>query len=239
MTDDGRAFFSRCVQILGDLEETEDAMAKRSVTPQGRLRISLPIAFGHRHVMNVIREYVEAWPDVSVNVSFTDRFVDLIDEGVDIALRIGGPRADSGLITRVVAHERLVLCASPAYLARRAVPVTVADLKEHECLFFVNGSHVVPWVFKDDTQFRGDGRMLLNSADAIQELAVAGFGVARLPTYLIAPDLRAGRLLPLLQELEREADPIRVVYPTRQHLSPKVRLFIDLLAQRWSRRAPG
>ncbi|WP_295997006.1 LysR family transcriptional regulator [Rugamonas sp.] len=239
LTDDGKAFFDRCVQILDDLEQTEEAMAQRSTAPHGRLRISVPSALGHKHLLPVLATYLEAWPQVSVNVSFADRYVDLVDEGVDVALRIGGPRVDSSLIARTVAHERLMICAAPAYLERRGTPRTVDALNAHECLFFANGSRPTPWTFKGaDGAVGSAGRLQMNSAQAIQEMALAGLGVANLPTYLIEDDLRSGRLVPLLRNVERDGDPIRVLYPARQHLSPKVRLFIDLLAARWTPQAP-
>lgn len=239
LTDDGKAFFDRCVQILDDLEETEQAMAQRSAAPHGRLRISVPSALGHQHLLPVLATYLEAWPQVSVNVSFGDRYVDLVDEGVDIALRIGGPRVDSSLIARTVAHERLMICAAPAYLARRGTPRTVDALNAHECLFFAHGSRPTPWTFKGvDAAMTSAGRLQMNSAQAIQEMAVAGLGIANLPTYLIEDDLRSGRLVQLLRNVEREGDAIRVLYPARQHLSPKVRLFIDLLASRWTPQPP-
>lgn len=241
LTDDGKAFFDRCLQILEDLEETEDAMAQRSAAPHGRLRISAPFALGHRHLLPVLAAYLEAWPAVDVNVSFSDRYVDLIEDGIDIALRIGGPRADTSLIARTVAHERLMICAAPAYLQRRGIPRSIADLRQHECLFFSGAGRPTPWAFKvdgADSLVSGAGRLHMNSAQAIQDMAVAGIGIANLPTYLIEDDLRSGRLRPLLRTVEREGDPIRVLYPARQHLSPKVRLFIDLLAARWSPRAP-
>ncbi|CAN7800189.1 LysR family transcriptional regulator [Paraburkholderia hospita] len=241
LTDDGQVFYARCVRILEDLEEAESAMALRSETPNGLLRVSLPITLGQRHVLPVIESFLEAWPQVSAEVTFTDRFVDLIEEGIDIALRIGEPRVDSRLITRTVAQQILIPCASPAYLNARGVPQCPGDLKDHNCLFFLSAGRRQPWLFVEHgekTQFNGPGRLQMDSTEALRAAAVDDFGVVYLPTYLVEEDIRAGRLTPLLEAYRQPGDPIRVVYPTRRHLSPKVRLFIDLLTSKWGDVAP-
>jgi DNA-binding transcriptional LysR family regulator len=240
LTDDGQLFYSRCTQILDDLEETESAMAARSIAPTGVLRLSVPTALGHRHVMPVLQSFLKTWPAVSAEVAFTDRYVDLIDEGFDIAVRIGEPRDDSRLITRTVAHQRLLTCASPDYLANKGVPLVPADLDEHECMFFLSAGRQQPWQFNDGAlpSHHGKARLLLDSAEALVAAAVSGVGIVNMPTYLVDEQLRAGRLLPVLAEFGAPALPIRIVYPTRRHLSPKVRVFIDMLTQSWGEIAP-
>jgi DNA-binding transcriptional LysR family regulator len=179
LTDDGEVFFSRCTQILDDLEETELAMAVRSAKPTGVLRVSVPIGLGHRHVMPVLESFLRAWPDVGAEVSFTDRFVDLIDEGVDIALRIGDPRPDSRLIARTVAQQRLLACASPGYVKTHGLPQTPGDLAGHECLFFMSAGRPQPWVFTDPvtSEVGYVSRLQMDSAEALVAAAVHGFGI--------------------------------------------------------------
>jgi DNA-binding transcriptional LysR family regulator len=240
LTDDGTLFYSRCTQILDDLEEAESAMAARSAVPTGALRLSVPTALGHRHVMPVLESFLKAWPAVSAEVGFTDRFVDLINEGVDIALRIGEPRDDSRLITRTIAQQRLLACASPDYLEINGVPLVPGDLSDHVCLFFMTLGQPQPWQFNDTAtpQYSGTGRLEMDSAEALVAAAVNGVGIVNMPTYLLDEHVRAGRLIPLLEAYARPAQPIRVVYPTRRHLSPKVRLFIDLLTETWGEIPP-
>lgn len=240
LTDDGEVFFSRCTHILDDLEETELAMAVRSAKPSGVLRVSVPIGLGHRHVMPVLESFLQAWPDVRAEVSFTDRFVDLIDEGVDIALRIGDPRPDSRLIARTVAQQRLLACASPGYVKAQGLPHTPGELAGHECLFFMSAGRPQPWVFTDPvtSEVGYVSRLQMDSAEALVAAAVHGFGIVNMPTYLLEDDVRAGRLVPMLCAFQPATKPIRAVYPTRRHLSPKVRLFIDLLVATWGEVAP-
>jgi DNA-binding transcriptional LysR family regulator len=235
LTDDGSVFYARCTQILEDLEETETAMAVRSGTPAGTLRISLPIALGHRQVLPIITSFLERWPAVSAEVSFTDRFVDLVDEGIDVAIRVGEPKPDSRLIARTVATQKLITCASPAYLAKRGAPLSPLDLAHHECLQFVSLGRPQPWLFAGVEQqvVETGGRLKMDSAEALVGAAVNGVGIINLPTYLVASEIRQGRLQPLLQSFAAQALPIRAIYPTRRHLTPKVRLFIDELIEAW------
>jgi DNA-binding transcriptional LysR family regulator len=240
LTDDGDVFFSRCTQILDDLEETELAMAVRSAKPTGVLKLSVPSGLGHRHVMPVIESFLQTWPDVRAEVSFTDRFVDLIDEGIDIALRIGDPRPDSRLIARPVAQQRLLTCASPGYLEAHGTPQVPGDLRSHECLFFMSAGRPQPWTFSDPvtSEVSHATRLQMDSAEALVAAAVHGFGIINMPTYLLEDNVRAGKLVPMLSEFQPATKPIRAMYPTRRHLSPKVRIFIDLLTQTWGEIAP-
>ncbi|CAG4897262.1 LysR family transcriptional regulator [Paraburkholderia saeva] len=240
LTDDGAVFYARCTQIIEDLEETETAMAVRSATPAGTLRISVPIALGHRHVRPIVEAFLEQWSAVTAEVSFTDRYVDLIDEGIDIAIRIGEPAPDSRLIARTVAQQNLLTCAAPAYVAKHGVPSAPAELVEHECLQFVSSGRPQPWSFVGDDQapFNPGGRLRMDSAEALVETAVSGVGIIHLPTYLVSTAVKEGRLVPLLEAFSPPGLPIRAIYPTRRHLTPKVRLFIDSLVEAWQPLAP-
>jgi DNA-binding transcriptional LysR family regulator len=235
LTDDGALFLARCTPILEDLEEAETAMAARSAAPAGTLRISLPIALGHRQVLPIIEAFLERWPALTAEVSFADRFVDLVDEGFDVAIRVGEPKPDSRLIARTVAAQKLLTCASPGYLAARGVPSTPADLARHECLQFFSAGRPQPWRFAGLEQPLADmnGRLKMDSAEALIGAAVHGAGIVNLPSYLLANEIQQGRLQPLLQSFAAEPLPIRAIYPTRRHLSPKVRLFIDELIEAW------
>lgn len=243
-TDEGEAFYERCVRILADLEDAELAMASRSERPRGRLRLDLPVSFGRLHVLPLLHRFMATWPDVVVNVTFTDRYVDLIDEGVDLALRIGG-EDDSQLVARTLAPHRLVTCATPDYLAARGTPQTPADLADHSCLAFTHAGRPADWRFRtrpddgsdaplaDNRTLPVHGRFCASNAEALRDAALAGYGIGQLATFLVGDDLRAGRLVPVLESYTTPGPPIRAVYPTGRHLSPKVRRFIDLLAEAW------
>ena len=241
LTDDGQVLYDRCVGILEDLDSVEDALAFRRVTPSGRLRISLPVALGRLHVLPLIESCLSEWPSLSIDATFSDRLVDLIDEGFDLAMRIGPPKEDSRLLTRTVAYQQMITCASPDYLKLHPTPQSPDDLAKHDCLHFLSAGRLLPWQF----QVAGEwvpvvnaGRLQMDSAEALSRSVVAGLGITTLPSYLVNDDVRSGKLVPLLAEFAVEAVPIRVIYPSKRHLSPKVRLFIDKLIEAWSPEPP-
>src|SRR5471032_803390 len=235
LTDDGAVYFARCTQLLEDLEETETAMAVRSATPTGTLRIRVPMALGDRQVLPVIESFLESWPAVTAEVSFTDRFIDLVDEGQQLLCRYREPKPDSRLIARTVATQKLLTCASPDYLAKRGVPAAPSDLANHECLQFVSAGRPQSWLFANAAQetVSMNGRLRMDSAEALVNAAVSGAGIVNMPSYLLAADISQGRLQPILQAFAVEALPIRAIYPSRRHLAPKVRRFIDFLFEAW------
>lgn len=248
-TDEGESFYAHCVRILADLEDAELAMASRSEQPRGRLRLDLPVSFGRLHVLPLLHRFMETWSEVVVNVTFTDRYVDLVDEGIDLAIRIGG-EDDSRLVARTLAPHRLVSCATPDYLAGHGTPQTPADLAGHSCLAFTHAGRPSEWRFMavphdqandpsaDVRTVPVHGRFCASNAEALRDAALSGYGIAQLATFLIGDDLRAGRLVPVLQPYTIPGAPIRVVYPTGRHLSPKVRRFIDLLVEAWRPHPP-
>jgi DNA-binding transcriptional LysR family regulator len=240
LTGEGAAFHERCVRLLADLDEAEMAMLSHSQAPRGRLRLDLPVSFGRLHVLPILNSFMHKWPEISVSASFNDRYVDLIDEGVDLAIRIGGSE-DGRLMSRLLAPHRLVTCASPAYFAGRSMPQNIEQLAQHSCLAFVHGGRPVEWRFSEYGQYRSvaiSGRFAATNAEALRDATLAGYGIARLATFLISDDLRAGRLLPILQNVDADGPPIRAVYPSSRHLSPKVRTFIDELLEAWRPEPP-
>jgi DNA-binding transcriptional LysR family regulator len=240
LTGEGAAFHERCVRLLADLDEAEMAMLSHSQAPRGRLRLDLPVSFGRLHVLPILNRFMHKWPEISVSTSFNDRYVDLIDEGVDLAIRIGGSE-DGRLMTRLLAPHRLVTCASPSYLKSRGVPKGIEQLAEHSCLAFVHGGRPVEWRFSENGQSRSvaiGGRFAATNAEALRDATLSGYGIARLATFLISDDLRTGRLVPVLEHVDADGPPIRAVYPSSRHLSPKVRSFIDEVLEAWRPEPP-
>ncbi|HTO62901.1 MAG TPA: LysR family transcriptional regulator [Bradyrhizobium sp.] len=240
LTGEGTAFHERCVRLLADLDEAEMAMLSHSQAPRGRLRLDLPVSFGRLHVLPILNAFMQKWPEISVSASFNDRYVDLIDEGVDLAIRIGGSE-DGRLMTRLLAPHRLVTCAAPAYFENRGTPHSIEQLAEHSCLAFVHGGRPVEWRFFENGQTRSvaiNGRFAATNAEALRDATLAGYGIARLATFLISDDLRAGRLVPILGHVDADGPPIRAAYPSSRHLSPKVRSFIDELLEAWRPEPP-
>lgn len=240
LTSEGAVFHERCTRILADLDEAEMSMLSHSQAPRGRLRLELPVSFGRLHVLPIVNQFMSKWPEISINVSFSDRFVDLIDEGIDLAIRLGGSD-DSRLMTRLLAPHHLVTCASPAYLENYGVPRNIDELASHSCLAFVHGGRPGDWRFNVDGQIRTvavNGRFTSTNAEALRDATLAGYGIARLATFLISDHLRSTQLLPILNEYSTDGPAVRAVYPSSRHLSPKVRSFIDELLTAWRPEPP-
>lgn len=240
LTDEGRIMFERCQQILEDLEEVDATMALRRARPTGTLKLTAPLSFGQRHILPLVDEYLRQWIDLRADLSFTDRFVDLVEEGFDIAIRIGLPRDDSQVLSRTIAHQQFVTCASPDYLARRGIPEVPEKLVDHATIM-LRGARPRAWHFHTldgPYSFDATGRLAIDSSEAIREAALAGFGLVNLPTYITGNDLIAGALVEVLHQFRAPPDPIRLIYPSKRHLSPRVRAFIDLLVGSWEDGVP-
>ena len=241
LTDEGAIAFERWQQILDDLDEVDATMAQRKGQPTGLLKLTAPLSFGQRYILPVLDDYLRQWPKVRAHVSFADRFVDLIEEGFDVAVRIGEPNENSLLMGRTIASQQFVTCAAPSYLERKGMPLGLDELAAHDTIVFLSADKPRAWQFQsggEPIQVVHPGRLNLDSTEAMRAAALAGFGLVNLPTYIVGEDLHQGRLVEVFQMLRAAPDPIRLVYPSRRHLSPRVRSFIDLLTERWGKQAP-
>src|SRR3954462_14057156 len=237
LTESGRGFYERSVQLLADLGEAEQEASAAAVVPRGTIRLTTSLNFGVRHAAPAIADFLAAYRDVRSDVSLSDRVVDLVEEGFDLAIRIGAPGADT-LVARKLGETRLVPCASPGYLARHGAPKAPQDLVHHNCFTY---EYVTPrnvWRFRDrsgeEHSVRVAGRLHSNNGDLLAEAAARDAGIVFEPAFIVGPDVRAGRLVPLLQEYVPAPSPIYAVYPSRKHLSAKVRLFVDFLVARFA-----
>lgn len=237
LTVDGQAFYERVVQILSDLEDAQSVVT-RTERPRGALRITATEAYGRQVVLPVLGEFLERWPELTAETSFTDRMVDLVEEGFDLAIRFGQPPVVSELISRGLAISNARLCASPAYLERFTTPASIEALSQHRQLLYGTRESPHVWSLKD-----GAGRevvvparpaMYFDNASAVRDAVVAGLGITCLPNFLLKTEVDNGNLVVLFPEFSTPDTPISVVYPSRRHLAPKVRLFIDLLVERLS-----
>lgn len=239
LTDEGRTLHERGLRILAEIEDAEASVAGRGGTPRGLLRLTAPDAFGRLVLLPLIREYLAAWPEVQAEVSFSDRLADIVEEGFDLALRIGRGPADTRLVSRVVARYPVVLCAAPSYLDARGAPADAEGLAGHDCLIFTSRGRRAGWPLRSEEgapiRAPGRSRLRLDSGEAIRDAAVAGLGIAYLPGFLVAGDLAAGRLRRVLPGLEPAEVEITALYPSRRLLEPRVRRFIDLVAKALSR----
>ena len=236
-TEAGREYYERLSQVLTELEEAEQVVGAASVVPQGRLRVSSLSAFGLSHVMAAVADYAAQYPQVTVDITLSDRVVELIDEGFDVAIRASpSGLKSSSLIARQIAMAHLLLCASPDYLRRRGTPKTVADLARHNVLQYTGVSALdVLQATGEAARVRLSGNLIVNHLEAQRVMVLHGAGIALLGTEVIGADLAEGRLVPVLvDEIPPRELPIHVVYASRRHLSAKVRSFVDFLADRFA-----
>jgi DNA-binding transcriptional LysR family regulator len=233
-TEAGLELKARSERILSELEEAREAVAQQSGAVVGRLRLSVPLSFGVRHVAPVLAEMAQRHPRLELDVSYSDRLVDLIAERFDAAVRIGILK-DSSLVARRLAPVRSVLVASPDYLARNGRPSTPSDLAGHECLIYT-GRTVAEWQFRAGKRLisiRPEGRLRSDSGEAILQCAIAGLGIAEGPSFLVSDAIESGTLEPLLLDYATPEHGIYVVRPPGSYVPGKVRLLIDTLVARF------
>lgn len=229
LTETGAAYFDRCARLLDDFDELLAAVRQDHIEPKGRLRVTAPTTFGIRHLVDVLSDFSDSYPDVTIDLHLTDRFVDLLEEGVDVAIRIG-TLSDSALVARRIATTSVPICASPDYLAAHPAPERPEDLAEHRCIIDTNFRDRDQWPFVVDgteTKVRVGGRFFVNSASAARALALKGQGITLCPGYEVGPDLASGALVPLLADFQSHELGIFAIYPENRHLSAKVRVFVD------------
>lgn len=237
LTDAGRAYYRTCVRVLAELQDAEAVLAAERQEPAGRLRVDLPATFGRRVALPLLLHFAQRHPQLRPQVSFTDRFVDLADEGIDVAVRIGGPqRWAPGLGHRYLGSERVVFCASPQYLVRRGVPQTADDLMRHDAVAYGRpDGEPASWRI---VQGAGpvslrpiEGVMVLDSAEAQVDAVAAGLGIAQLATWLAADALRDGRVVEVLPQLATEGLPLYLLWPLSKQLLPKVDAVLEMLGE--------
>ena len=235
LTETGAAYFERCVQILDDLREADAAAGATTATARGRLRINAPLTFGNLHLAPLWGEFLKLHPAVELDITLTDRVVDLVEEGFDLAVRIAptGRLPSSSLVARTIADDRIVLCASPGYLRGAPALTHPADLAAHAVMAYAWWSGGDTWQFSGADGATADVtvRPRTNSGDTCRAAALADQGVIYQPAFLVGPDLRTGRLVELLSDWRGPTLDIHAVYPSRTHLSGKVRAMVDFLAQ--------
>ncbi len=230
LTEAGRDYADRCRRILADLDEADLQVSRLQSEPVGRLKISAPMSFGIAHLAPALPDFYGRYRRIDMDLSMTDRFVDLVEEGFDVAVRIG-PMTDTSLVARRLCPIRMAVCGSPAYLAQRGVPRSPADLAAHDCL--AGRATAAGWTFADGSVVPPGNRFLVNNGDVLRAMALAGCGLVYLPTFFVGQDIRDGTLQPVLQDFVASPSVLHAVYPHTRHLSPKVRAFVDFLAERF------
>jgi len=234
LTEVGKAYFDRTLHILADLDEVDSMAQALQSTPRGQLRLNASVSVPPL-LAPVIAEFTALHPDVTLSLAMSDRMVDLVDEGFDLAIRLV-PIPDSSLIVRRIGSYRLLVCGAPDYLARRGIPRAPVELAGHNCLSFSQSPWSSEWRFNGpdgEVSIQVTGNLETNSANALRLAAVHGQGLAMMPSFLVVDEIKSGRLVPLLTEFSSAEQPISAIYPHRHHLSAKVRSFLDLLTRRY------
>ncbi|WP_299131183.1 LysR family transcriptional regulator [uncultured Amaricoccus sp.] len=235
-TEVGRAYHERVRDILTEYESL-DAQVKQAMSkPSGRLRLTAPLTFGVGHLAPILLEFAALYPAIELDVGFSDRVVSLVEEGFDAAIRVGRP-ADASLIARKLADVRLAVVGAPAYLERAGIPETPAALADHECVIDTNPRDPALWRFRapdgSKLSVTVSGRLRFSDASVSLAAAEAGFGLAKLPDFVVAHSLRAGRLRRLFASYDDEPYGLYVLYPPGRHLAAKVRVLVDFLVERF------
>ena len=236
LTESGQAFYERAVSLLNDLAEAEAIAGQAAAQPRGTLRLTCSHNMAQRRIAPAIATFVERYPDVKFDLTVSDRVIDLIDEGFDLAIRVGQVGSDL-LVARRLGQTRLIVCAAPAYLQRHGAPETPDDLSRHNTLTYAYSSAPRSWglVDREDKvrEVRVGGSLHANSGDALCAAAIAGLGIVCEPDFMVGDAIADGRLQRVLPEFEAMRADIWAVYPSQRHLSLKVRLFVDHIARQF------
>jgi DNA-binding transcriptional LysR family regulator len=235
-TEVGEAYFERIRALIEEFDALDSAVKRATDTPTGRLRLTAPLTFGVTQLADALMDFAKAYPAIELDVSFSDRVVNLVDEGFDAAVRVGRP-ADSSLVARRIAPMTAVVVASDAYLAAAGTPAQPEDLAGHDCIIDTNFREPLVWRFRGadgaPVAVAVAGRLRFSNAEACLTAAEAGLGIALVPSFVAGASIRAGRVRPLLRGHEDEPFGVFVLYPPGRHLAAKVRVLVDFLAARY------
>jgi LysR family transcriptional regulator for bpeEF and oprC len=235
LTDAGNSFYQRCRSLVGQLNDAEAEVAATSHRPRGRLRVDMPTAFGREYVLPALPRFLAQYPEITLQVSMTDRLVDMIEEGIDVVIRVG-KLTDSRLVARQLAVPQIFLIAAPDYLQRRGTPVDPEELKEHTCIRFFNPNTgaTVDWCLErngEQKEVNVNGPLMFNSVEALLSAAIAGLGITAAPTYLADRAMASGLLTRVLPEWHIVPEkPVSALWVKDRHASPKIEAFVDFLA---------
>jgi len=237
ITEPGQVYYNHCRQLLDGLDEAERAVTDLHQTPRGRLKMTAPVTYGEREIAPLVTSFMTRYPDLVVNLTLTNRMLDLVAESYDLAIRLGHLE-DSSLIAKRLSSRSNHVCAAPAYLEAHGAPRTLGELDRHNCLRGTPDH----WRFQEDGRprpVRVSGSLRCNSGWALVDAALRGIGIIQLPDYYVQAHLDAGRLVPLLEEYRPPDEGIWAIYPQNRHLSPKVRLLLAHLAENLTPLATG
>jgi DNA-binding transcriptional LysR family regulator len=235
LTPEGEAYLATCLQVIEELDAAESGLAPKDREPQGRVRIELPAAFGRRHVLPALLNMAKHFPKLDLSISFSERTIDLVQEGFDLAVRIGRLGPDQNLVAHRLGTQRLVICASPDYIEKYGAVLTPDDLTERDSIAGPRRPQRTLWILKSpDGRLRNieiTPRHEFSDGEAMLAAGVAGCGIMQMPTWLVAEDLKRGSLVQMLEDCAGGEMPIHAVWPTSRYVQPKVRAVVECLAK--------
>lgn len=236
LTEAGEQYYSYVCRAQALIQDGEAAISSLQGSPKGHLKVSIPMVFGQRHIAPLLGEFLQRYPAIKLTLSLDDRVVDLYEEGLDMVLRIGA-LADSNLVARKLSPCRSVLCASPEYLARHGIPSELADLKQHNCLYYSYFRAGTEWTLDGPQgieRFKPEGNIQVNNSEVLKQLMLEHIGIGQMPLFLVEPELACGTLVPILEDYTLPEHSIYAVYPERTFMPAKLRVFIAYLEEKLS-----
>lgn len=235
-TETGLAFYERCVEILASLAEAERSVMQLHGEPRGRLRVNAPMSFGTMHLAPALADFLVQYPDLQVQLTLNDRFIDPIEEGFDVTIRIAKPQESASLIVHSLAAAQRVLCAAPTYLETHGIPAHPDELRHHSCLHYGQLAVENQWMLigeDGEHTISVTGALCSNNGEVLRDAAVRGLGITLLPQFLVGEELKRGNLQLVLPDYHPPQLSIYALYPVNRHLSTKTRLFVDFLQERF------
>ncbi|MCL1049261.1 LysR substrate-binding domain-containing protein [Shewanella abyssi] len=230
VTEVGRIYYQHCRQVLDGLDEAERAITNLQTTPRGLLKITAPVTYGEGMIAPLINDFITQYPELEVQINLTNLKVDLIDEGYDLAIRLG-QLEDSSMMAKRLGSRTQYVCASPSYLSTYGLPHSLSELEQHNCLV----GTMDYWRFQEKGKARNvriKGNLSCNSGHALVDAAIKGLGIIQLPDYYVSEFIESGKLVPLLENNRQAVEGIWALYPHNRHLSPKVRMLLDFLGEK-------
>ncbi len=231
LTDAGRAYLDRCTHIVDDVENLEMTSRDMQENPQGKLNVTAPVFMGRLFLSAILPRFLEKYPGIRINLQLVDRYVNLVDEGFDVGLRVGN-LPDSNLISRKLGDMRMMMVASPTYIETHGEPKSIKELQNFNCIVDSVADYLDRWPLLNKNtpvNVRVDSNLSINNGELVREMALAGLGITLLPDFFVASDIKAGRLVPILKGKIDKRGTISAIYPQSRHLSSSVRVFVDFL----------
>lgn len=233
LTTDGEAYLKSCLSALDILDTAEHALCRRQEIPSGNVRIDMPASFGRNLMMPLLLDIVKQYPALRLKLTFNDRLIDPVEEGVDLVLRLGELQSTDELIARRLSRQRFVLCATPAYLEQQGMPIDIESLKQHSCIMGYRRGAPLAWRFKPEggkeIRFIADSAHEISDGDAMLQACLAGLGIAQFPESMVTEYLEKDVLVPLMSGYAPDPADLNIVWPKAKHLFPKIRLIVDRL----------